>query len=575
MKRFTYTAILLLFSVHSFANDINWLGFSNQVFEQAKKEDKIILLNLEANWCHWCHVMEDNTFSNIEVQNYLKEHFIAVKADQDANPELANRYRDYGWPAIIFLNYKGEDIVKRAGYIAPENFLRLLKAIVADPSPENETIDFSKVFFNNSDNNILFSKLQKNYVDYLDIEKGGFKQAQKYIEQATFEYALFYNNNNPLVQKWIKSSVEGAYKLSDPIWGGIYQYSTHYDWDNLHFEKLLSIQARYISVFLLDYQHNNNLKSLKFAIQTMEYVDRFLLNKNGLYANAQDADLVKGEHAHAYFKLNDAERLKKGIPAIDINTYTNNNAELAIALLHLYNATGTIDYYNKAIQIKTELLKRKNKLGLFEHTNKVTNAPSLKDQIAVAQLLIAFIKQDFTVIDNKKELDNLCEAIAVNFNTKNGWFKSYIKDNGLQPRPIIEENIQIGRIFNWYSYFSKNPVYKGKSDVIFQFLTTDLVAKDYFSEASLLFFYKEKNQEPKQYVYLKKGTGNSFQNVLSMLPFYSIIYNGDLENMPKEKQELLVGFDENVLLMCTSNYCSFPVFSAEEFKNQIIKNNHK
>ena len=575
MKKTFYIIALFLFSIHSFANDINWLGFSNQVFEQAKKEDKIILLNLEANWCHWCHVMEDNTYSNIEIQNYLKEHFIAVKADQDANPELANRYRDYGWPAIIFLNYKGEDVVKRAGYIAPENFLRLLKAIVADPSPEDESIDFSKVSFNDSNNNALFSKLQKNYVDYLDIEKGGFKQAQKYIEQATFEYALFYNNENPLVKKWIKNSIEGAYKLSDPSWGGMYQYSTHYDWNNLHFEKLLSIQARYISIFLLDYQHNNNLKSLKFAIRTMEYVDRFLSNKNGLYSNAQDADLVKGEHADAYFKLSDAERLKKGIPAIDSNTYTNNNAELAIALLHLYNATGTIDYYNKAVQIKKELLKRKNKLGLYEHADKENNSSSLKDQIAVAQLLIEFIKQDFTVSENIKELDNLCKAITTSFGTKNGWLKSYIKYNGLQPRPIIEENIQMGRIFNWYSYFYKNPAYKEKSDVIFQFLSSDLVAKDYFSEASLLFFYQEKNQEPKQYVYLKKGTGNNFENVLSMLPFYSIIYKGELESMSKEKKELLAGFDENVLLMCTSNYCSSPVFSTEEFKNQIIKNNHK
>ncbi len=80
---------------------IDWLPWSPEVFEQATRDKKFVLLDLEAVWCHWCHVMDQKTYANENVAKLISEHFIAVKVDHDERPDLANRYRNYGWPATI------------------------------------------------------------------------------------------------------------------------------------------------------------------------------------------------------------------------------------------------------------------------------------------------------------------------------------------------------------------------------------------------------------------------------------------------------------------------------------------
>lgn len=315
--------------------------------------------------------MEDSTYSNSEIIEYLNLHYITVEADQDANPELSSRYKEYGWPATIFLNSKGKDIVKRAGYIGPINFMKLLKEIVKDPTPESNNIRLSEVKINNNSKKESLQILINNFEKTLDYNKGGYNQAQKYIDFDAYEYALFYSNDKN-IRKWLKQSVNGADKLSDPAWGGIYQYSTHFDWNYPHFEKLLDKQARYIKIFTLSYMYERNKKSLEKAKQIVEYADRFLW-QNGLYANSQDADLVAGEHSSGYFKKSDKERIKFGIPRVDTNTYTFNNAEFAQSLFLLASVSQDETYYKKAMKITNNLLQRNNGKGLYYHGNDKRN----------------------------------------------------------------------------------------------------------------------------------------------------------------------------------------------------------
>jgi thiol:disulfide interchange protein len=92
---------------------IDWQPWSDKVFAQAAAEHKFVLLDLGAGWCHWCHVMDQLTYSDPEVIKLLREKYIAVRVDQDARPDLANRYEDYGWPATIVFNADRGEIVKR------------------------------------------------------------------------------------------------------------------------------------------------------------------------------------------------------------------------------------------------------------------------------------------------------------------------------------------------------------------------------------------------------------------------------------------------------------------------------
>ncbi|MES2798968.1 MAG: DUF255 domain-containing protein [Bacteroidota bacterium] len=556
--------------------EIQWKAISPQLFEQAKKENKIILLNLEANWCHWCHVMHDSTYSNPKVIAYLAANFITVKADQDANPELAVRYKDYGWPATIFLNADGEDVVKRRGYIAPERFLSLIKSIVADPSPE---ITDDKKTTNNNDfenTSTFISSLEQQFRSSLDYDKGGFNQSQKFIENDTYEYAVF-GSTDPLVKKWILKSIAGAKQLSDPAWGGIYQYSTHNDWKHLHYEKLLSIQARYIRLFVLNYLYNDDNSSLAYAEKCVDYINRFLLSDNGYYFNAQDADLTAGEHADFYFKLSDEERLKLGIPKVDQNTYTHNNAEIAQSLLVLYQATTNEKYLASASNIlKLLISNRKSKNGLFQHSDKESTIVSLRDNLAVADALIQYVKFYPNDAVYTSELASLLATINTNFLLPNGSFKSFSGNNGLTPSPIVGENIRLSRLMNWYGQTYDTPEYIAIAKNCFSFLSQSGLVDVNYSEPAMLMLNQELKAGPLEHVFMINGNDDKEMEskMKSLAPFYSNFRIAEKINLPVEKQEYFESFEQNVLLICTNTACSVPMFTSSDVQQEMKRMFH-
>ncbi len=98
------------------------------MFARATAEKRFVILDLEAVWCHWCHVMEKTTYADPKVQELLSEKYLPVRVDQDANPDLSSRYGDWGWPATIVFAPDGTEIAKIRGYIEPERMQALLKA---------------------------------------------------------------------------------------------------------------------------------------------------------------------------------------------------------------------------------------------------------------------------------------------------------------------------------------------------------------------------------------------------------------------------------------------------------------
>jgi uncharacterized protein YyaL (SSP411 family) len=117
------------------ATTLKWQPWSDAAFAQARAEHKFVLLDLEAVWCHWCHVMDDVTYRDPIVMRLLNDRYILVKVDQDARPDISNRYQDWGWPATVVFAADGSEIVKRQGYMPPRPMASMLQAIIDDPSP--------------------------------------------------------------------------------------------------------------------------------------------------------------------------------------------------------------------------------------------------------------------------------------------------------------------------------------------------------------------------------------------------------------------------------------------------------
>src|SRR5277367_560836 len=129
------------------APPLHWQGWSPSVFAQAQREHKFVLLDLEAVWCHWCHVMDETTYKDGAVIQLLQSHYILVKVDQDARPDLSNRYEEYGWPATVVFAADGSEIVKRQGYLAPDEMASMLQAILDDPTPGPSIEKETKIAF--------------------------------------------------------------------------------------------------------------------------------------------------------------------------------------------------------------------------------------------------------------------------------------------------------------------------------------------------------------------------------------------------------------------------------------------
>ncbi len=283
----TFLIALLLFSPFIHAAEpqanlrtdlIDWQDWSAEIFDRAKAEGKYVLLDLEAVWCHWCHVMDEKTYANPEVAELINKHYLAVKVDQDARPDLSNRYEIFGWPATVVFAADGTEIVKLRGYKPPGPMRSILQAIIDDPTPVDYGIPNPDTFADASHlSTSLRQELEQRHLTNYDNDKGGFPVDQKFLIPDSIEYTLILAANGDKQQEQrARQTLDAALNLLDPVWGGFYQYSTHGDWQHLHFEKIMSVQAGYIRAYAMAHAVLGEQRYLDAANAVVDYVDNFI-----------------------------------------------------------------------------------------------------------------------------------------------------------------------------------------------------------------------------------------------------------------------------------------------------------
>ena len=112
---------------HGQKQQFEWSKWSDETFARAKREKKFILLDCAAEWCHWCHVMDETTYADPDIGKILNDRFIAIKVDIDERPDLAERYGTWGWPATVIFSPDAEELGKFRGYLSPEELKSALR----------------------------------------------------------------------------------------------------------------------------------------------------------------------------------------------------------------------------------------------------------------------------------------------------------------------------------------------------------------------------------------------------------------------------------------------------------------
>src|SRR5580692_3327219 len=171
--------------------------------------------------------------------------------------------------------------------------------------------------------NALRAQLEKDYLAGYDAKQGSWGTEQKYLDVDSVELAIDRAaHGDARAETMAKQTLDAQLQLLDPVWGGVYQYSTDGVWTKPHFEKIMSVQAENLRIYAEAYAQWRDPKYLRAAQAIQRFLVTFLSSADGAFYTSQDADVIEGQHSADYFALNDPERRKRGIPRVDTHVYS-------------------------------------------------------------------------------------------------------------------------------------------------------------------------------------------------------------------------------------------------------------
>jgi len=300
-------------------NPVDWHPWGAEAFETARREGKPVFLSIGYSTCHWCHVMERESFESTEVAEYLNTHFISIKVDRERRPDIDEIYMTGvqvitgrgGWPMSSFLTADGKTFFGGT-YYPQAQFMTLLKQV-------------DKVWNENRDgiydqaNQITVAvqrhldqaqaagslaqdaaeKAVQQLFQHHDTVHGGFSPAPKFPNEANYLFLIDYALRNAdqklteLIRFDLQTMARGG--IYDQVGGGFHRYSTDDDWLVPNFEKMLYNQAQLARVYLDAAALTGETQFTRVARQILDYVLRDMTESDGGFFSATDADSEGGE----------------------------------------------------------------------------------------------------------------------------------------------------------------------------------------------------------------------------------------------------------------------------------------
>lgn len=586
MRRFL-ALFLLVFagSAHAETPALSWAKWEPSLFDRAAREDKYILLHMAAVWCHWCHVMERTTYRDAAIQARIAEKFIAVRVDQDSDPALSYRYENWGWPATIMLDKDGNEIFKRRGYIPPELFIKLLAAVIEDPSAlPGEVIGTAT-----DPNAVALSAVRRERTEALilkshDKTNGGFGDTHRFIHGDTLEWTL--ERSRPLqrnadIEAWREMSARtlaGSRRLIDPVWGGMFQYSDKLDWSGPHYEKLLNIQRDGMRAYVLAWQISHDPADLVAARDIARWLMDFMRSTTGAFYTSQDAD-AGALHGNEFYARSDSERRAGPQPPIDRNSYARENGWAIASLSALYDVTGDQVLIDAAVRaFDWVVANRRAPNGGFGHARASDDDTHLGDTLAMAEAALALYRSTA----ERRHLTlaiELGHVIVRDHRDRAGGYMVRQPDpgaKGVLARPVkqVDENVAVVRLFNLLARQTASPAFKEAAEHGMRYLVS--LAEDDLILPGALLADRELSREPAHVTIVGAKDDPAARALYEAARTYPTRYlriewwdrrEGPLPAADVEYPEM----PEAAAFACANGACSVPVFTAAEVHRIVAK----
>lgn len=581
MRKFLLS-LLIVASVHADTpQGVAWVGWSADLFDRARSEKKLVLLDLEAVWCHWCHVMDEKTYSDPRIQKLLADKFIAVRVDQDARPDLSLRYEDFGWPATILFGSDGKELAKRSGFQSADDLWELMRRKVANPVADPEATP--KIYavpdspFLNTETRKL---LQARHVEQYDNKTGGWGSGHKFLFGKTEEWALRRAwRKDAAEKKRAQTALTKALAILDPVWGGMYQYSVD-GWKEPHFEKIAESQFKGLFLYSLGFSFFETPSYSSAALSSFRYLVDFLRSPEGAFYTSQDADLVPGKHSDGYFKLSDKARRKQGVPRVDKHVYSRENGWFITGLCALYAATGSEEAL-RAAREAAEWIGANRALsgGGFRHDTNDQGGPYLGDSLQMAQAYLAL----YEVTAERRWLAKAATTakyIGRFAHSKGGKSVGFLPSqapiaSGLSAYPVRHENIDLARFSNRLFHYTGEAEFKETSIAAMRFLAIENIAREY-PTGGVLLADEELTTAPVHVTVLGAKSDPTakalFQAALRYPTSYKRVEWWDAAEGPLPHADVKYpSMKKAAAFSCSEGRCSLPVFSAIDVKPAIDK----
>ncbi len=302
-------------------NPVDWYPWGEEAFAKAKKENKVVFISIGYATCHWCHVMERESFENEEVGAFMNEHFVCIKVDREERPDVDEIYMTAvqqmtgsgGWPLSVFLTPDGVPFTGGTYFPQPARFgrksfldvLNVIKDMWATKQKEiiesaaNIRTHLAKVTGSQPPATKLtrgvlrgaFQQLRASF----DVNAGGFSRGTtKFPMPHNLSYLLRYHRRTgeahalTMVRKTLDAMLEGG--LRDHLGGGFHRYSTDREWQIPHFEKMLYDQAGLTRAYVEAYLVTGDKRYAAVARETLDFVLKKMTSAEGPFTSAWDAD---------------------------------------------------------------------------------------------------------------------------------------------------------------------------------------------------------------------------------------------------------------------------------------------
>ncbi len=424
-------------------NPVNWYPWGKKAFLKAKQEHKPIFLSIGYSTCHWCHVMEKESFENKKIAKFLNKYFISIEVDAEEMPNVDKYYqRIYqkihkkrgGWPLNIILseNKKPFFIAK---YIPPENAygvfgLDYILPYYGKAYQNNKNLIKKKILLfeklikqKKKRKNIIINKknitkiiLQNIYTKF-DKKYKGFGFGAKYPNSAILNllfdiYKLTKSNKAKKMALETLTAMANS-SIYDQIGGGFFRYTTDRAWSSPHFEKMLYSNAQILPLYIKAYKMTNNQKFKEIVTETLrQFNTHFKDKKNMLYFSASNADSDNMDGGYYLYKYSNAlnflnrhniskKNAKKILKYLDIQKDGNYDSEYALAKITNMKQPKN---YKKAKEILRKMRERKTFPSIDKKIILSWNAMMIKSEIEASCFHKKYLNEAIKSLKNLQKL---------------------------------------------------------------------------------------------------------------------------------------------------------------------------